>query len=449
MSFLLLIGGCWVVTTAPRFVLVESFQYHRKAVSVARNEGATFGSEQRISSISSSSTKLSAHYLTTALEGLWGKRLLETQWTDQTAKNSSSDTETVNNDYRCLSWLNLESKDDFDSDQTNSSEQHDTTLPLYPLSEVYLPSGGGSFAVNHTLNNVEPQNIQMALDLLESSSSPRFCVVLRTMDTGRIASVGNIFKIIDADIQKMPASTPEEEEEESIARIRLACQSEGLVFIRGIENGSSWKSNRLMQSKEYLKAKVKHQKAADSDVGFNWIDTYNTIREDLRTIKVIYQLQLGAEEYPPGTLLRLGDEIRDFPELNEDDASHTPDALLWDLAGEWQSVCMTLRQGTQAILATDRNEKMVAAVCANGGPLKLPIHLSDLDPEARKKVQQLDQTAQEKHEVSGMDPVLDFQVLIALPTTERRFDFLARLVKRERLRLENIASTYSSSSRSR
>jgi len=165
-------------------------------------------------------------------------------------------------------------------------------------------------------------------------------------------------------------------------------------------------------------------------------------------VKIIYQLQLGAEDFPPDTLLRLGNAIQDFPELDGDgdsddllsSSSSSSDDVLWILAQEWQSVCMTLRQGRQSWLSAERNERMVEAACAKGGPLKLPIHLSDLEPESRWEIQRLDQEAQTDHEESGMDPVLDFQVLIGLPTTKRRFEFLEKLVSRERRRLEDLAS---------
>ena len=165
-------------------------------------------------------------------------------------------------------------------------------------------------------------------------------------------------------------------------------------------------------------------------------------------IKLIYQLQLGKEDYPPETLSRLGNAMQDFPPLETGDDNTDGDVLVWRLAQEWQSVCTTLRQGRQALLASERNERMVAAAVAAspGQPLKLPIHESDLDPESRKAVQQLDRRFQEAHEAFGMDPTLDFQVLLGLPTTDRRFGFLAALVARERRRLEGIASSMSSSS---
>ncbi len=398
-----------------------------------------------------SATYLSAHSLTTALEGLWEDRVEDSADDD---KNDDS------KDYESLVWLDLDpelnSKNNEQAASTlTSGAPHDNTpikLPLYPLSEVYLPVSttlqSPDTVVNHTLNNVEPQNVRMALDLLsQTDEPPRFCVVLRAIDTGRIASIGTILRIVDADIQKLSnhngndSDSTDEEDIDKIIRIRLTCQSEGLAEILEVENGSGWGEKRLLRTDEYLQARLRlllTENDGEHENSSDWQAAYIRIKQDIRTIKLVYQLELGSEEYPPDTLKRLGNEIQDFPDL--EDCNESADILLWKLAQEWQSVCMTLRQGKQAILATERNERMVEAACSYGGPLKLPIHLSDLDPKSRQEIQDLDYDFQLEHEESGMDPTLDFQVLIELGTTDRRFDFLAKLVARERMRLESIAS---------
>ena len=466
-GFLYLLG-CALVASMP-FYFVESFRPVEHSVSsfVATTAFANspksrilapirkIGTSQRLQCYqiskrtltSTSPTLLSAHSLTTALERLWDDRI-------------ASYSEDMKEDYQYLSWLDLESENsDVPSAKTNTtrvSADDSVTLPLYPLSEVYLPqSTRFGTIVNHTLNNVEPQNIKMALDLLsESSPSPRFCVVLRTIDTGRIANVGTILRIIDSDIQKIPEATYDfdpvdsNKASEKISRIVLTCHSEGLAEILDVENGSGWAAKRILRDDEYLRAKVRPLTMSESsennaiETMDSWQDVYNTIREDIRTIKLIYQIQLGREAYPREMLFRLGNEMQDFPEL--DDSTENGETLLWNLVQEWQSVCMTLRHGRQGMLSGDRNELMIDARDRMGGPRKLPILLSDIDPESRLEVQKLDMRFQKEHELSNMDPTLDFQVLIGLPTTKRRFDFLARLVARERSRLEALASSYSS-----
>mmetsp|Transcript_95744 Transcript_95744/g.194650 ORF Transcript_95744/g.194650 Transcript_95744/m.194650 type:complete len:485 (+) Transcript_95744:111-1565(+) len=473
VMFLCLIGGSLLVSMP---YLVQSFRPF-DSMRLSSISKALHPCHDGMASISTSapasSTALSAHHLTTALEDLWQERIADGDGSEHDG-------------YQYLSWLDLEEidigdigNDDGACSTTNTAaatsliessinqdknENMANVVPLYPLSEVYLPLSTTATAsdtnVNHTLNNVEPQNVQMALDLLsnEAMEPPRFCVVLRAIDTGRIANVANMLRIVDADIHKISGTTTindgddssssrsdgEYEDIRQIVRIRLTCRSEGLAEIIGVENGSGWRQTRLLRSNEYLRARVRPILAGgSSDDTSGWWEIYNAIKEDLRMIKLIYQIQLGSEDFPPETLLRLGNEIQEFPGLQGDAPLDEADSLLWRLAQEWQSVCMTLRQGRQVLLESERNERMVAAACASGGPLKLPIHMSDIDPESRREVQRLDQEFQEDHEISGMDPVLDFQVLIGLPTTKQRYSFLAKLVARERHRLEEIASSSS------
>ena len=86
--------------------------------------------------------RLHAHSLITAMEALAEER---------------SVTDLA---YRDLQWFDPSTqRDDIPTDDRIS-----ITMPLYPLPAVYLPTT----AVNHTLNNVEPRNIQMALWILKT-----------------------------------------------------------------------------------------------------------------------------------------------------------------------------------------------------------------------------------------------------------------------------------------
>jgi hypothetical protein len=130
--------------------------------------------------------------------------------------------------------------------------------------------------ITHTLNNIEPQNIQMAQDLLvknEQSTTatannmndnnnilknPRFCVVLRAMDTGRIASISTILEIVNATEQYEYGTL-------KISRIQLTCRAQQLVKIVKVVNGQGWTEKRVLRSNEYLRAKVRPITTADDE----------------------------------------------------------------------------------------------------------------------------------------------------------------------------------------
>ena len=133
-----------------------------------------------------------------------------------------------------------------------------------------------------------------------------------------------------------------------------------------------------------------------------------------------------------------------------DHRSTTRSTIFWSMAQEWQSVCMTHREGQQIILGSDRNEHLVAAArqqLPRGEILTLPIHIEDIQhPRVRERIQYLDVQAQTYHEQSHLDPILDFQLLFGLPTITSRYKYLAILVSRERQRLLQLASSYTSPS---
>lgn len=96
-------------------------------------------------------------------------------------------------------------------------------------------------------------------------------------------------------------------------------------------------------------------------------------------------------------------------------------------------------------LAANRNEQMVAAVLAQnngrGQPLQLPIHLEDLEPSNRRLIQEMEWQAQTNWLQLQLDPCIDFQVLLALPTLRDRVEYLAGMVRRERIRLEHLKTS--------
>ena len=83
--------------------------------------------------------------------------------------------------------------------------------------------------------------------------------------------------------------------------------------------------------------------------------------------------------------------------LTTTSATASAAAEFWRVAKVWQSLCETVREGKQLALVADRNELLVAAaIRKGGGPLKLPVHVEDVDPMDRMRVQALELRAQER-----------------------------------------------------
>lgn len=343
-----------------------------------------------------------------------------------TAYEWLSEERYIDPGYSHLQWLDIGGP----SSSTAADDKDAEIIPLYPLSAVYLPS-----SANQTLVNVEPQNIQMALDLLskENHEDRRFCVVLRATDTGRISDVGTIMRIIEAEHQTV---------QDELVRIRLTCEAQEIVDIDGILNPEAFgRERRLLKSCEYLQARVRgrNEESFDRSVDSDQDEVVTKLINNFNMIKTIYQLEIGAAGLPPSTLFRLGNAMRTWTVENFQSTRG-----FWDACQEWQSVCYTIRQGKQAMLSINRNEVMIASVT---GPLNLPIHLEDLQPAVRREVEEMEIQAQKEFLGFRLDPCLDFQALLGLPSYLERLQWLAYKVDRERKRLETIATETSQTKR--
>lgn len=329
--------------------------------------------------------------------------------------------------YERIQWLDLDLKTSVDEEDT------EIVLPLYPLGAVYLPST----KTNHTLINVEPQNLQMANDVMSmEDGKAQFCAVLRATDTGRVAHIGTILQILEADHQYVDGE---------LVRIKLTCQAQAnAARIGHILNPEAFgRERRLRKSSEYLKASVRvlrgDEEGCYDDAKADLQQEIVTLINNFNMIKTIYQLEIGSKEYPPSMLFQLGNAMTIWS-----DETFRSEEVFWEACQEWQSVCYTLLQGSQAMLSTNRNELMIASV---KGPLNLPIHLEDLEPAVRRQVQQMEIEAQQKFLQTRLDPCLDFQALMSLSSYRERIQWLVNRVALERKRLETVATESSKAKR--
>merc|ERR1712129_482831 len=84
----------------------------------------------------------------------------------------------------------------------------------------------------------------------------------------------------------------------------------------------------------------------------------------------------------------------------------------WEMAQTWQTLCNTIQKKYEMTFYGDSNEFIIAAANAKGGPLQLPIKVDDLPLKDRLHLQKLESTALEDFIKLGLDPCLDFLVLL-------------------------------------
>lgn len=299
-------------------------------------------------------------------------------------------------------------------------------VPLYPLPATFLPTSG----VNHTLNNVEPKNVAMALDVMNSTEK-RFCVVLRLIDSGRVATVGTMMKLLDMEIHRL--------EDESISRIVVNCCAEKIVDIISIENGEEVENplNKLMKAPTYLRARVAPRipKEIYNSAAGTLKETILQLIKDYNEVRSMYNGGVGTNDLPPFARPKL---IEAMPPWSTNDFVDEPS--FWKSANSWQQLCNTVREGRQISLSADRNEIMVKEATKKGGPLQLPIHLEDLSPQTQRQIQLMEVEQQKNFVSCGLDPCLDFQSLIMADHSERII-LLSTMVARERDRLQHELAT--------
>lgn len=299
-------------------------------------------------------------------------------------------------------------------------------LPLYPLGAVHLPSPGQT----HTLNNIEPRNIKMANDLVDPNNSfhGKFCVTLRASDTGRIAKTATLMRVVN--------TTAQESFDGSLLAIRVECVAEGLVEVQQILNPNAWsKEQRLKKSDEYLVAKVrpiKEKQMDDDDERQQVIDLAKQVEYDFEIVRKIYSNKdaVSTNELPEWAI----DACRsNLPRLH---ARDFVDEHFWRCADIWQQLTSTIKLARRSELTSDVNEITIDEACKLGGPLKLPVHRSDLPIEIQKRLNKMEEDAAENFIARGIDPIVDFQIVLSMPSALDRLTYLALLVSRERRRVE-------------
>ena len=302
-------------------------------------------------------------------------------------------------------------------------------LPLYPLGAVHLPSPGQI----HTLNNIEPRNIKMAEDLVdpEGKFDGRFCVTLRASDTGRVAQTATLMRVVN--------TTRQESFDGSLLAIRVECVAEGLVEVQQIINPNAWsKEQRIKKSDEYLVANVRpiNEETVDDDENAEVMDALaKQTQADFETVRKIYSNKdaVSTNELPEWAI----DAIQsNLPTLSAFDLAND----FWQCADTWQQLTNTIRLARRSELNSDVNEITIDEACKLGGPLKLPVHRSDLPIDVQKRLNRMEEDAAEDFIARGIDPIVDFIIVLSMSSALDRLKYLSLLISRERRRLETKAT---------
>ena len=90
----------------------------------------------------------------------------------------------------------------------------------------------------------------------------------------------------------------------------------------------------------------------------------------------------------------------------------------------------------RAELNSDVNEITIDEACKLGGPLKLPVHRTELPIDVQKRLNRMEEEAAQNFIELAIDPITDFQIILSMKNDLDRLNYLALLISRERQRLE-------------
>lgn len=258
--------------------------------------------------------------------------------------------------------------------------------------------------------------------------SSLFCVALRAKDTNRIASVGTVMKLLQTEDRSVPNHN----------KVVVTCQAVGIAHVVSIENPHVWQDD--YRGGEYLVANVKVRKdpiKSDCETTTNNDDDNASIVQQLldnyEAVKKIYSNSQGiaSNELPPYAR----DAISSMPNYTASDIQD--EIAFWSFIETWQTLCNTIRQSKLNSLTSMINELSVeAAMELDNGPLQLPVKRHTLPTIVQWKLNEMEQHASRDYMKMGIDPILDFQILIQMTRHWDRVDKVGRMVKNELDRLE-------------
>lgn len=314
-------------------------------------------------------------------------------------------------------------------------------LPLYPISAVHLPS-----EALHTLNNVEHKNVQMAHHLrkgmwkIVGTEGNFFVNTLLASDTKRLASIGTLMEVVEMeDITKSDGK---------LIRIRLVCKARGLVKILGLEkqNEFEYMVGRFGLLEPYGLLQENESSEEEDNLfisSSSLLDIPNgdiqRILLDYHTVRSMYiDLEgVASRELPPFARDHVQSHLSTFSIEDFVDP-----IKFWNVADCWQMLCNTVREARRCDLQSDINEVMIESEMKKGGMLKLPIKRESLGSDVQMVLNKIEQDACEEFHSLGMDPCLNFQVLIGMcddyniSCHHKRLLFLGELIAREKDRIQ-------------
>ena len=295
-----------------------------------------------------------------------------------------------------LSWVR------FDASPTAATNTQQ--YPLYPLRATYMPCGSVE------LRNTEPRNVRMCRE------TEYFVATLLNADGASCAEVGTLLRIDDVENATRDATGQVLARPRDAPRaLRVRCTAVGRRRLVGIRNGDAYFDAGARLRGEFLVGEFEAYEDEEST---------DTTPDNAASALAFLARSLQ------------GDERR----VVEEAATLATVETSWEALELWQRYCATRRATAVADARADRDELLIDAKVRQGGAITVPVDISTLPPDDRRRILENDERAADALEQLEIADAAAFQALLEERSATARLAALAAGALREGSRLAQRAA---------
>ena len=297
-----------------------------------------------------------------------------------------------------LSWVR------FDAPPTNAANTAQR-YPLYPLRATYMPCGSVE------LRNTEPRNVRMCKETEYFVAS-----LLNAEDGASCAAVGTLLRIDGVEnatrdntgqVLARPRDAPR--------ALRVRCTAVGRRRLVGIRNGDAYFDAGARLRGEFL---VGEFEAYDDE------QPTDTTPDNAASALAFLARSLQGDER----------------KVVEEAATLATAETSWEALELWQRYCATRLATAAADARADRDELLIDAALRRGGAITVPVDISTLPPDDRRRILENDERAADALEQLEIADAAAFQALLEERSATARLAALAAGALREGSRLAQRAA---------
>ena len=298
-----------------------------------------------------------------------------------------------------LSWVR------FGAPPPTNAATNTQQYPLYPLRATYMPCGSVE------LRNTEPRNVRMCKETEYFVAS-----LLNAEDGASCAEVGTLLRIDQVEnatrdntgqVLARPRDAPR--------ALRVRCTAVGRRRLVGIRNGDAYFDAGARLRGEFLVGEFE---------AYDDAEPTDTTPDNAASALAFLARSLQGDEQ----------------NVVEEAAALATAENSWQALELWQRYCATRLATAAADARADRDELLIDAALRRGGAITVPVDITTLPPDDRRRILENDERAADALEQLEIADAAAFQALLEERSATARLAALAAGALREGSRLAQRAA---------